>query len=109
MKGFTTPLFYGTFTIFSIIIMFNFSKNKSRPSRYLPEEIPSDIALFEKYTNKIIKPTKSEIEKNNPSRSAKLRYVIKKKDFFDFETDVLKKFNNLIEIENIKNKIWKNY
>ena len=32
-------------------------------------------------------------------------YVIKKKDFFDFETDVLKKFNNLIEIENIGNKI----
>ena len=29
LKLFTTPLFYGALTIFSIIIMFNFSKNKS--------------------------------------------------------------------------------
>ena len=29
LKLFTTPLFYGVFTIFSIIVMFNFSKNKS--------------------------------------------------------------------------------
>ena len=54
-------------------------------------------------------PSSTELGKNLSSRSAKLRYAIKKKDFFDFETDVLKKFNNLIEIENIGNKIWKNY
>jgi|TARA_B110000444_G_scaffold242605_1_gene260090 lipopolysaccharide export system permease protein len=29
LKLFTTPLFYGMFTIFSVIVMFNFSKNKS--------------------------------------------------------------------------------
>jgi 16S rRNA (cytosine1402-N4)-methyltransferase len=40
-----------------------------------------------------------------PSRSAKLRYVIKKKDFYNFDTDVLKKFENLIEIENFGNKL----
>ena len=29
LKLFTTPLFYGIFTIFSVIVMFNFSKDKS--------------------------------------------------------------------------------
>ena len=40
-----------------------------------------------------------------PSRSAKLRYVIKKKDFYNFETDIREKFKNLIEIENIGKKL----
>ena len=40
-----------------------------------------------------------------PSRSAKLRYVVKKKDFYDFETDIQEQFKNLIEIENFGNKL----
>ena len=36
----------------------NYSKNKSRPSRYLPDEQYSKSILFEKYVNKIIKPSK---------------------------------------------------
>ena len=79
----------------------NFSKNKSRPSRYLPEEIPSDIALFEKYTNKIIKPTKSEIEKNNPSRSAKLRFATRSQNEFIFPSFLIKKFNKYLNLEAI--------
>ena len=46
-----------------------------------------------------------ELKENIPSRSAKLRYVIKKADFYDFETDILKKFGHLIEIENFGNKL----
>ena len=65
--------------------------------------------LFKIIEKKPRAPSSIELSKNLSSRSAKLRYAIKKKDFFDFETDVLKKFNNLIEIENIGDKIWKNY
>ena len=50
-------------------------------------------------------PSNEEISENLPSRSAKLRYAIKKTDFYDFKTDVLEKFNNLIEIENFGNKL----
>ena len=37
---------------------------------------------------------------NYPSRSAKLRYLIKKENSYNLDTDVLEKFNHLIEIEN---------
>ena len=56
---------------------------------------------------KAIIPSDEEISENLPSRSAKLRYVIKKNDFYDFKTDVLEQFSNLIEIENFGNKLWK--
>ena len=42
-----------------------------------------------------------EIKKNPPSRSAKLRCLIKKENFYDFKTDILDKFKDLIEIENL--------
>ena len=42
-----------------------FSKNKSKPSRYLPEE-SSDLSLFEKYNKKIIRPSIEEVKINNP-------------------------------------------
>ena len=45
------------------------------------------------------------IKENFPSRSAKLRYIVKTKDIFEFDTDVFDKFNSLIEIENIGNKL----
>jgi len=54
---------------------------------------------------KAIVPSNEEINENLPSRSAKLRYAIKKTDFYDFKTDVLEKFSNLIEIENFGNKL----
>ena len=36
----------------------NFSKNRSKPSRYLPDDINNTDVLFEKYINKIIRPSK---------------------------------------------------
>ena len=45
------------------------------------------------------------IKENIPSRSAKLRYVIKKENFYNFETDIFKKFEYLLEIENFGNKL----
>ena len=45
------------------------------------------------------------IKENISSRSAKLRFLVKKKDFYEFETDILKKFSFLIDIENLGNKL----
>ena len=79
------------------------SENKSF-SRYVPA-IDQPKLLFNLIEKKPIIPSSKEIKENLPSRSAKLRYAIKKEDFYDFETDILKKFSNLIEIENLGNKL----
>ena len=79
------------------------SENKS-VSRYLPKE-DEKINLFKLINKKPIFPSQKEIDENPPSRSAKLRYVVKKEDFFNFETDILDKFNYLLEIENYSEKL----
>ena len=75
------------------------SEHKSL-SRYQPEEIKKEI-LFKLYQKKPIFPSNQELEENYPSRSAKLRCLIKKENFYDFKTDILDKFKDLIEIENL--------
>jgi 16S rRNA (cytosine1402-N4)-methyltransferase len=79
------------------------SENKSI-SRYVPvtEQTENLLNLIEK---KAIIPSEEEINENPPSRSAKLRYAIKKKNFYDFETDIHDQFKNLIEIENFGDKL----
>ena len=79
------------------------SENKSI-SRYMPKISQPEI-LFETIKKKPILPSKKEIENNAPSRSAKLRYIVKKKDFYQIETDIKKKFDYLIQIENLANKL----
>ena len=79
------------------------SENKS-VSRYMPKG-EEKINLFKTISKKPILPSEKEIEENSPSRSAKLRYVIKKENFFDFETDILEKFDHLIKIENFSKKL----
>ena len=49
---------------------------------------------------KPITPSEKEIKENQPSRSAKLRYIVKNKDSYEIETDLEKKFSYLLEIEN---------
>ena len=75
-------------------------------SRYVPvtEKVEILLKLNEK---KAIIPSDQEIKENLPSRSAKLRYAIKRTDFYDFETDILDQFKNLIEIENYGDRLWK--
>ena len=69
-------------------------------SRYLPEtEIPEKC--FKLVNKKPILPSSSEIKKNPPSRSAKLRYGIKTNDKCDF-SEFREKFRNLINIEDLK-------
>ena len=79
----------------------NFSKNKSKPSRYFPEDETNELTLFENYSNNIIKPTKIEIKKNNPSRSAKLRFATRSKNHFFDPIELTKKYKNYLEIEAI--------
>ena len=61
--------------------------------------------FFKLINKKPILPSMKEINQNPPSRSAKLRCVIKMKNFYDFKTDILDKFNHLIEIENYSKKL----
>jgi 16S rRNA (cytosine1402-N4)-methyltransferase len=77
---------------------------KKSISRYAPitEQPETLLKLNEK---KAIVPSDKEISENLSSRSAKLRYAIKKTDFYDFKTDILDQFSNLIEIENLGNKL----
>ena len=79
------------------------SENKSI-SRYVPVTQQAET-LFILNQKKAIVPTDKEVNENLPSRSAKLRYGIKKSDFYDFETDILDQFKNLIEIENFGDKL----
>ena len=73
-------------------------------SRYTPvtEQPETLLRLNEK---KAIVPSNEEIKENLPSRSAKLRYAIKKDDFYDFETDIFDQFKKLIEIESYGDKL----
>jgi 16S rRNA (cytosine1402-N4)-methyltransferase len=79
------------------------SENKS-VSRYMPKN-EEKVNLFKSVNKKPITPSANEIKENPSSRSAKLRYVIKKEEFYDFETDILDKFKYLIEIENLSTKL----
>ena len=77
---------------------------KKSISRYVPVMEQAET-LFELIEKKAIVPSEKEINENLPSRSAKLRYVKKRADFYDFKTDILDQFKNLIEIENLGNKL----
>ena len=77
---------------------------KKSISRYVPVMEQAET-LFELIEKKAIVPSEKEINENLPSRSAKLRYVKKRTDFYDFETDILDQFKNLIEIENFGDKL----
>ena len=79
------------------------SENKS-VSRYMPKN-KEEVNLFKLIHKKPILPSEKEIKNNPPSRSAKLRYVIKKEDFYNFNTDILDKFKHLIKIENYSKKL----
>ena len=79
------------------------SENKSI-SRYTPLTEQTDT-LFHLTKKKPIRPDKEELSENPPTRSAKLRFAIKKTDFFDFETDIEDQFKNLIDIEKFGEKL----
>ena len=77
----------------------NFSKNRSNPSRYLPEDGENKFFLFESYNKKVFKPSRNEIIKNKPSRSAKLRFAIRSKKGFSYPSNLFQKFEKYLNIE----------
>ena len=79
----------------------NFSKNKSRPSRYLPENKVNEIVLFEEYKNNVLRPSESEINQNNRSRSAKLRFATRSKNKFEYPSNLIIKFKKYLNLEAI--------
>ncbi len=84
-----------------------FFKNLSehvKISRYQPE-LKKEKNILKTLNKKPITPTKEEIRINRPSRSAKLRSVMKISERKNFEIDILKKFKNLLEIENLSEKL----
>jgi len=80
----------------------NFSENKNA-SRYIPNNLQHK-KLFKLIEKKPILPSLKETKINPPSRSAKLRYAIKIADKGDF-IEFLKKFDYLIEIENLNKQL----
>ena len=73
-------------------------------SRYVPKT-PTKKNLLNLISKKPILPSSTEVKQNPPSRSAKLRYAVKKYEFYNFETDILNKFKYLIDIENYSKKL----
>ena len=79
----------------------NYSKNRSKTSRYFPENKNKESILFDEYRNKIIRPTKKEIEENVRSRSAKLRFAIRNKNQFKYPAGLINKFKKYLDLEAI--------
>ncbi len=79
----------------------NFSSSRSKPSRYFPENKDINISLFDKYKNKIFKPSNIEIIKNPPSRSAKLRYATRSKNKFIYPNELVNKFKKYLDLEEL--------
>ena len=78
-----------------------FSKNKAKPSRYFPDNKNDTSVLFDEYKNKVLRPTKKEIDNNSRSRSAKLRFATRSKNNFEYPNDLIKKFKRYLDLEEI--------
>ena len=68
-------------------------------------KIEEEANLFKLGNKKPIIPSSKELKINPPSRSAKLRFAVKEKDVFNFEKEILEKFNYLLEIESLSEKL----
>ncbi len=79
----------------------NFASNKSRPSRYLPDHSSAHTALFDEYRNNVLRPSKKEINLNNRSRSAKLRFAVRNNNKFVHPRDFINKFQKYLDLEAI--------
>ena len=73
-------------------------------SRYEPK-LEQKKFFFEIPKKKPIFPSKKELRENPSSRSAKLRYLVKKENVYEIETDIVDQFKELLEIENLNLKL----
>ena len=82
-----------------------YSEKNKNPSRYIPESVKEDKRLFHCPQKKPLIASKKEIFLNPPSRSAKLRYVIRNSNKFIFPKDLINKFQSYLDIESIGLKL----
>ena len=73
-------------------------------SRYEPI-IKEKKFFFKMPIKKPIVPSEKELQNNPPSRSAKLRYLVKNENIYEIETDIIDQFHELLEIENLSSKL----
>ena len=78
-----------------------YSNLKQNPSRYLPHK-ENQSALFKLLSKKPTTPSKKEIDENNRSRSAKLRYVIRNDNSFFYPKEFKKRFEHYFNLEEMK-------
>ena len=76
----------------------NFSKNRSRSNKYLPEK-NHDLFLFDDYKNQAITATTKEVKRNPRSRSAKLRVAVRSSEEFIEPQELRNKFKYLTDLE----------
>ena len=79
-----------------------YSSLKKNPSRYLPIN-EKKYKLFKLVSKKPSVPSKKEINENNRSRSAKLRYAIRSDESFFYPNDFTNKFINYFNLESLEN------
>ena len=82
---------------------FNHLSKQDKVSRYLPEKKTTKKS-FSLITKKPVTPGSQELKLNPPSRSAKLR-AIKKIDTYENNKNVFLKYKNLLNVENISEKL----
>jgi len=78
-----------------------YSNLKKNPSRYFPIS-EKKSSLFKSVTKKPISPNAKEINENNRSRSAKLRYSIRSNNSFFYPSEFQNKFINYFNLEGKK-------
>jgi len=73
-------------------------------SRYVPK-LDRKKFFFKMPINKPIVPSEKELANNSSSRSAKLRFIIKKENIYEIESDIENQFRELLKIENLSQKL----
>ena len=80
---------------------FNFYSNlRKNPSRYLPSK-NEKFQLFNFALKKPLRPLKNEINENNNSRSAKLRYAVRNNNSFFYPKEFEIKFHKYFNLEEV--------
>ena len=82
---------------------FNHLSKQDKVSRYLPEKKTTKKS-FSLITKKPVTPGFQELKLNPPSRSAKLR-AIKKIGLYENDMNIFLKYENLLNIENLSEKL----
>jgi len=78
-----------------------YSNIKKNPSRYLPAQ-EKKYSLFKIISKKALIPESKEVDENNRSRSAKLRYAIRNDNSFFYPNEFINKYKNYFNLESGK-------